>query len=86
MDIQKVIAELKAERDRIDHAILALTGARKSGRGPGRRPGSLSSSGAKGRTMSPAARKRISATMKFRWAQIKKKPKQGGYPGPRMYP
>ena len=68
MNIQQILADLKSERDRIDAAIQALEGGR-IGRGPGRPVGS----GKKRRTMSPAARKRISEMMKIRWAERKKK-------------
>jgi hypothetical protein len=70
MDIQQIVSDLRNERDRIDAAIRALEGG-KSGRGPGRPAGS----GKKRRTMSPAARKRISEMMKLRWAERKKKAK-----------
>ncbi len=70
MDIQQILSDLRSERDRIDAAIQALEGGRK-GRGPGRPVGS----GKKRRTMSPAARKRISEMMKIRWAERKKKAK-----------
>ena len=72
MDIQQILSDLKSERDRIDAAIRALEGG-KSGRGPGRPVGS--GGGRKRRTMSPAARKRISEMMKLRWAERKKKAK-----------
>lgn len=68
MDIQQILSDLRRERDRIDAAIRALEGG---GRGPGRPVGS----GRKRRTMSPAARKRISEMMKIRWAERKKKGK-----------
>jgi hypothetical protein len=74
MDIQQILSDLKNERDRIDAAIRALEGTVKSGRGPGRPPGSGSKSG-KRRTMSAAARRRISQMMKLRWAERKKKSK-----------
>jgi len=68
MDIQQILSDLRSERDRIDAAIRALEGGRR-GRGPGRPAGS----GRKRRTMSTAARKRISEMMKLRWAERKKK-------------
>jgi len=69
MDIQQILSDLKRERDRISAAIQALEGGKT--RGPGRPVGS----GKKRRTMSPAARKRISEMMKIRWAERKKKAK-----------
>ena len=67
MDIQQILSDLRSERDRIDAAIRALDGGR-TGRGPGRPAGS-----GRRRTMSAAARKRISEMMKLRWAERKKK-------------
>jgi hypothetical protein len=74
MDIQQILADLRNERDRIDAAIRALEGG-KAGRGPGRPAGSTNYGVKKRRTMSPAARKRISEMMKLRWAERKKKAK-----------
>lgn len=68
MDIETIVAQLKAERSRMDQAIAALeggSGAQRAGhsrRGP--------------RRMSAAARKRISDAQKARWAKQKKKSKQ----------
>ena len=73
MDIQQIVSDLKNERDRIDAAIRALEGTGRMGRGPGRPVGS--GKGRKRRTMSAAARKRISEMMKLRWAERKKKAK-----------
>jgi hypothetical protein len=66
MDIDNIVSDLKAQRNRIDQAVSALEGsALRRGRPP------KSASGK--RTMSPAARKRISAAMKLRWAKWKGK-------------
>lgn len=74
MDIQTVLAELTKERDRIDKAIAALSEIGSRTRKPGRPVGSGNRAGApKRRTMSPAARKRISEMMKKRWAERKRK-------------
>ena len=71
LDISQIVAELTAERNRIDQAIAALDGSHPRG---GRPPKALSSqAGPRIRTMSPAARKRISAAMKLRWATRKGK-------------
>ncbi len=61
MDTATVIAELEAERDRLNNAIAALQGVRHS-RTNGRR-----------RHLSAAARKRISDAQKRRWAAQRKK-------------
>lgn len=64
MDTQSIVAELEAERDRLNTAIEALQGRRMtaSGKPDGRR-----------RHLSAAARKRIGEAMKKRWAERKKK-------------
>jgi hypothetical protein len=69
----KIIAELRAERDRIDEAIAAIGGLSGTGVRRGRPAGSLSATKRGGRQrMSKAARKRISVAMKARWAAKKK--------------
>jgi hypothetical protein len=68
MDISQTVSELKAEVNRIENAIAALLGlggAPRRGRAPKSAP--------RTRTMSLAARKRISKAMKLRWAQRKGK-------------
>jgi hypothetical protein len=67
MDTQSIIAELEAERDRLNQAIAALQGQHTrrltlSGQPDRRR-----------RKLSPAARKRIGAAMRKRWAERKRK-------------
>jgi len=67
LDIERLLGELKQERDRIEEAISALQGL-----GKGTRPGARK--GTRGRRhMSAEARARISKAMKLRWAQRKKK-------------
>jgi len=69
MEIANVVAALKEQRTRIDHAIAAIEGLGSHAR-RGRRP----KTGARtGRHMSAAARKRISEAMKQRWAKRKGK-------------
>jgi hypothetical protein len=66
LDIQRLLAELKQERDRIQQAINALEGL-----GGGVK--TKTARGRKGRRhMSADARARISAAMRKRWAQRKK--------------
>src|SRR5271166_1198894 len=72
MDIQSLLSDLKAERNRIDQAISAVEGlflpsAARRGRPPKAKPATLAP-GKQRRTMSAAARKRISEAMKKRWA------------------
>ena len=79
MDIQSVLSQLEAERDRVSQAIAALEQLQGISSKPrrGRPPKNSQSAGVismpKKRTMSPAARKRISEMMKKRWAERRKK-------------
>ena len=77
MDIQTIVLDLKAERNRIDQAISAIEGLTSTAHRRGRRPKAATTGGNR-RRMSPAARKRISEAMKQRWAKWKGKsaPKQ----------
>ena len=82
MDIKKLLAELRSERQRVEQAIAALESldgadTRSIGkRGPGRphQTGAPTKGGR--RKMSPAGRKRISEMMKARWAARKKAAKK----------
>jgi hypothetical protein len=67
MDTATIIAELEAERDRLDSAVAALRGDRST-------PKTLSGSrDGRRRRLSAAARRKIGAAMKKRWAERKKK-------------
>ena len=71
MDLQRILSDLKAERDRIARAIAALTGGTaSSGRSMGRPKGSRRRGG-----ITPAGRRRLSLAMKKRWAERRKKKK-----------
>jgi hypothetical protein len=71
MDINQIVAELTAERNRIDQAIAALTGPLSR---LGRSNKAQSSKSAFGkRTMNAAARARIGAAKKAWWAKQKGK-------------
>ena len=74
MDTRKILAELRAERNRIEQAISAIEGLRKVNSA---RRSSATSSGKprRRRRLSAAARKRISEMMKQRWAERRKKSK-----------
>jgi hypothetical protein len=63
MTTSEIVQQLKEERSKLDAAIQALQGTEGHGKRRGR-PAS--------RTLSAAARKRISAAMKKRWAERKK--------------
>ena len=75
LDIGRIVAELEQERDRINQAIASLKGinsygsTRKSTAGNGRSGRQLRGG------MSAGARKRLSETMKKRWAEKRKKAK-----------
>ena len=76
VNLENVLASLRSERGRIDHAISALEGlAGSPGPRRGRPPKSQAAPATrqKRRTMSAAARKRISEAMKQRWAKWKGK-------------
>jgi hypothetical protein len=74
MDIQRIVAQLRQEASRIEHAIAALVGlgsqTARLGRPPKRSQTKLASV-KKRRRWSAAGRKRISAAMKQRWAKWK---------------
>ena len=75
MDTNKILAELRAERGRIDQAILAIEAVNSGGRTPvGRPPRATRKARRRGR-MSAAARQKLSRLLKQRWAQGKMKPK-----------
>jgi hypothetical protein len=81
MDIQNVLQQLETERDRVNRAIAALQELQGIPSTPrrGRPPKNPQNTGLlsmpKKRTMSPAARKRISEMMKKRWAERRRKNK-----------
>ena len=79
MTINSILAELRAERDRIDQAISALEAVNSAGRrGVGRPPKAMH----KRRAFSAATRARMAAAQRARWA--KAKPAQASKPARRM--
>ena len=60
IDLPAVVAQLKQERDKLNRAIEALSGS--TGKAGGSRP-----------TLSAAARERIAAAQRARWAKVKRK-------------
>jgi hypothetical protein len=60
-DLGVIVAQLKKERDKLDRAIAALSGIGGSRGGRGRRK------------LSAAARERIAAAQRARWAKLKAK-------------
>lgn len=81
MNVEEIVRQLKQERGRLDDAIRALGGdagpgnsvRRRRGRPPG---GGKTSTPARRRGMSAAARKRIAEAMRKRWAAVKKSGKK----------
>lgn len=72
MDTTRILAELRAERDRIDQAISAIEAVNSSGRRRGRPPKAARKARRRGR-MSAAARRKLSRLLKQRWAEGKMK-------------
>ncbi|MGC2278113.1 MAG: hypothetical protein WA571_19015 [Candidatus Binatus sp.] len=77
MEIDKIVADLMKERDRLVSAIAALVGAgsKSTGKRRGRKPGRKAATTAKKRRggISKEGRKRLSEMMKKRWAERRKK-------------
>jgi hypothetical protein len=72
VNLQKIVAELRAERDRLDKAIAALNGVSTQPR-RGRPPKAVQTSvrPKRRRRMSAAGRARIAAAQRARWAKVK---------------
>ena len=75
MDINRILAELRAERDRIDQAIAAIEAVNSPGRRRAGRPPKVARKARRRGRMSAAARRKLSRLLKQRWAQGKMKPK-----------
>ena len=74
MDTNRILAELRAERDRIDRAITAIEAINSTGhRRVGRPPRAAEKPRRRGR-LSAAARARIAAARRVRWAKVKRVP------------
>ncbi len=74
MDIQSVLTQLRQEATRIENAIAALVGLDSSTPRRGRPPKvgqGVQATGRKRRTMSAAARAKIAAAQRARWAKQK---------------
>ncbi len=84
MDINRIIAELRAERDRIDQAISALEAVYSTVRPRVGRPPKAARKVARRGRMSAAARRKLSRLLKQRWAQGKMKPAKASKPVRRM--
>lgn len=70
MDIERILSDLKKERDRLTRAIEALEGNRPSRAVRTSRKGQVSR---RKRKLTPEGRKRLSDMMKKRWAERRRK-------------
>ncbi len=70
MDVRKILAELRSERSRISQAIAAIEAISPNGTKPTPKA-ARASAPRRRRSLSPAARKRLSALLKARWASGK---------------
>ncbi len=78
MEIDKIVSDLKKERDRLVKAIAALVGvgAASTGKRRGRKPGPKAATTTTRKRrggISKEGRKRLSELMKKRWAERRKK-------------
>jgi hypothetical protein len=75
LDTQRIVSELKAERNRLDKAIAALDGETTTRPTVAKNPISLNDAKAprKRHHLTAAGRKRLSMLMKKRWAEKRKK-------------
>ena len=74
MDTQRIVSELKAERNRLDKAITALDGANTTRASPAMQiPENAAQAPRKRHHLTAAGRKRLSMLMKKRWAEKKEK-------------
>jgi len=76
LDLERIVAELEQERDRLNQAIAVLkqrnlpAAARKTAAGDGK-----VSAGRRGGGLTPAGRKHLSKLMKKRWAERRREAK-----------
>lgn len=75
MDTEQIVTELKHERERLVRAIAVMEGSNSSGTARKTKfvvPRSMKLKGKQGRALTPEGRRRISFSMKKRWAERKK--------------
>jgi hypothetical protein len=72
LDLQKIVSDLTAEKDRIVRAIAALIES-PSKRGPKKGVKRQGATGRRRGGITPEGRRRLSLAMKKRWAERKKK-------------
>jgi hypothetical protein len=72
--MERIVSEIDAEIARLEEAKLLLSGGTPGKRGPGRprKTAGASTPAKKRRKLSAAARAKISAAQKARWAKVKK--------------
>lgn len=85
MNTNRIIDELKAERDCIERAIVAIGVLNSTGHRRTKRPSRTATRSRRSR-MSAAARRKLSRLMKQRWAQGKMKPKTKAIPAQALKP
>ena len=76
MDLQRIVGDLKKERDRLIRAIAALVGSASQPGAKKRSAGAPRSASAKRKKrggITPEGRRRLSLAMKKRWAERRKK-------------
>ena len=73
MDLERIVSELKSERDRISRAIALLENESTRTTRRIAMPIKTAPSKKRSRGITPAGRKRLSEAMKKRWADRKKK-------------
>jgi hypothetical protein len=74
MDTKRIVAELRAERDKIAAAISALEAVNFAPSGRADRPPRAAAARSRRGRMSAAARRKLSRLLKQRWAQGKMRP------------
>lgn len=73
MDIERIVADLKRERERLSRAVAALEGIETSGARGAAAPRQAASKVKRRHRLTPEGRRRLSESMKRRWAERKRK-------------
>jgi len=75
MDTKRILAELRANRDKIEAVISAIEGLNSTARKRAGRASRVAATRKKRGRMSASARRKLSRLLKQRWAQGKMKPR-----------
>ena len=75
MEIDRIVADLRREAERIGKAIAALLGSAAAGAKRGPKPAPAGKKRKRRGRLTPEGRKRLSEAMKKRWAERRKKQK-----------